>query len=74
MPPDTVRLYEIARQLGVENKMVLHTADSLGIAVKAHSTSISRQDADRVIETIVAVLKIQHWSQAADLRNMLGEL
>ena len=40
-----VRIYELSRDLGLENKDVLEAADKLSIAVKSHSSSISDDEA-----------------------------
>ena len=36
-----VRIYELSKDLGLENKDVLDAADKLSIAAKSHSSSIS---------------------------------
>ena len=43
-----VRIYELSRDLGLENKDVLDAADKLGLAVKSHSSSISDGEAARI--------------------------
>jgi translation initiation factor IF-2 len=43
-----IRLYELARELGLSNKETLDLALSLGIGVKSHSSSIEDAQADRV--------------------------
>jgi translation initiation factor IF-2 len=43
-----IRIYELARELGVENQVVLDLADELKIGVKSHSSSIEDPMADRV--------------------------
>ena len=40
-----VRIYELSRDLGLENKDVLEAADKLSIAAKSHSSSISDDEA-----------------------------
>ena len=46
--PKKIRLYELARELGLTNKEALELALSLGIGVKSHSSSIEDAQADRV--------------------------
>src|SRR3954466_709067 len=43
-----IRVYELARELGVENQVVLDLAEQLKIGVKSHSSSIDDPSADRV--------------------------
>ncbi|MGA8297547.1 MAG: translation initiation factor IF-2 N-terminal domain-containing protein, partial [Acidimicrobiales bacterium] len=43
-----IRVYELARELGLTNKEALDLAVSLGIGVKSHSSSIEDAQADRV--------------------------
>jgi translation initiation factor IF-2 len=43
-----IRVYELARELGVENAVVLELAEELKIGVKSHSSSIDDPSADRV--------------------------
>ncbi|MCP9889200.1 translation initiation factor IF-2 [Cyanobium sp. ATX 6A2] len=43
-----VRIYELSRDLGLENKDVLDAAEKLGLAVKSHSSSISDGEASRI--------------------------
>ncbi|HEV3451343.1 MAG TPA: translation initiation factor IF-2 [Acidimicrobiia bacterium] len=48
MATKKIRIYELARELGVENQVVLDLADELKIGVKSHSSSIEDPMADRV--------------------------
>ena len=48
MPTKKIRIYELARELGVENQVVLDLADELKMGVKSHSSSIEEPMADRV--------------------------
>ncbi len=48
MPTKKIRIYELARELGVENEVVLDLANELKIGVKSHSSSIEDPMADRV--------------------------
>ncbi len=43
-----VRVYELSKELGVENKDVLAACKSLDIDVKSHSSSVSEEDAARI--------------------------
>ena len=43
-----VRIYELSRDLGLENKDVLDAAEQLGVAAKSHSSSISDDEAARI--------------------------
>ncbi|MCU1463525.1 MAG: bacterial translation initiation factor 2 (bIF-2), partial [Acidimicrobiales bacterium] len=43
-----IRVYELARELGLTNKEALDLAEALKIGVKSHSSSIEDAQADRV--------------------------
>ena len=43
-----IRVYELARELGLTNKETLDLALALGIGAKSHSSSIEDAQADRV--------------------------
>ncbi|MEB3262777.1 MAG: translation initiation factor IF-2 N-terminal domain-containing protein, partial [Synechococcus sp.] len=43
-----VRIYELSRDLGLDNKDVLDAAEKLAISVKSHSSSISDDEAARI--------------------------
>ncbi|MFC0082483.1 translation initiation factor IF-2 N-terminal domain-containing protein, partial [Aciditerrimonas ferrireducens] len=46
--PKKIRVYELAKELGLSNKEALDLCLSLGIGVKSHSSSIEDAQADRV--------------------------
>ncbi|MCP3992512.1 MAG: translation initiation factor IF-2 [Actinomycetia bacterium] len=46
--PAKVRVYELAREMGLSNKEVIDLCGALGIGVKSHSSSIVEAQADRV--------------------------
>ncbi len=48
MATKKIRVYELARELGVENQVVLDLCERLKIGVKSHSSSIDDPLADRV--------------------------
>ncbi len=43
-----IRIYELSKELGLENKDVLNAAEKLSIAAKSHSSSISDEEAKRI--------------------------
>ena len=43
-----VRIYELSRDLGLDNKDVLDAAEKLKIAARSHSSSISDEEAERI--------------------------
>jgi translation initiation factor IF-2 len=43
-----IRVYELARELGIDNHLVVELANELKIGVKSHSSSIDEPSADRV--------------------------
>ena len=45
---DKIRIYELSRDLNLENKDILDAAQKLSISVKSHSSSISTEDAKKI--------------------------
>ncbi|MDC3041081.1 translation initiation factor IF-2 [Prochlorococcus sp. AH-736-B08] len=45
---DKIRIYELSRDLNLENKDILDAAQKLSIIVKSHSSSISAEDAKKI--------------------------
>jgi len=43
-----IRVYELAKELGIDNKDLITRLEKLGIAVKAHSSSLEEADVQRV--------------------------
>ena len=60
MATKKIRVYELARELGVENQVVLDLSDELKMGVKSHSSSIDDPSADRI-------------RRLADSRELRGE-
>lgn len=56
-----VRIYELSRELNLENKDILAVCERLNISVKSHSSTITESDAER-IEKYVASHPISTWS------------
>ena len=48
MATKKIRVYELARELGVDNAVVVELSNELKIGVKSHSSSIDEPSADRV--------------------------
>src|SRR5829696_2960155 len=48
MATKKIRVYELARELGVDNAVVVDLSNELKIGVKSHSSSIDEPSADRV--------------------------
>ena len=49
-----IRIYELSRDLNLDNKDVLDAAKKLSIPVKSHSSSISDLDADKIKNSLSA--------------------
>ena len=45
---DKIRIYELSRDLNLENKDILDAAQKLSISVKSHGSSISLDDAKKI--------------------------
>ena len=54
-----VRIYEIAKKLGIENKEVLAKAKELGIAAKVASSSLDKITAEFLEEKLGGVKKVE---------------
>ncbi|EKU96981.1 hypothetical protein Lepto7375DRAFT_0911 [Leptolyngbya sp. PCC 7375] len=52
-----VRIYELSRELDLDNKDILAICDRLAIAVKSHSSTITESDAERIRAASVGVSK-----------------
>ena len=50
---DKIRVYELSRDLKLENKDILDAAQKLSISVKSHSSSISLEDAKKIKNLII---------------------
>ena len=46
-----VRIYELSRELNLDNKDILAVCEGLNISVKSHSSTISESDAERIRKT-----------------------
>lgn len=56
-----VRIYELSKELALENKDILAICDKLDIAVKSHSSTISEEEAEK----ITAIAKSGDYKPAA---------
>jgi len=53
MASERVRIYEIAKKLGLSNKEVMTAlSKNLGMEVKSHSSTISQEDADKLTDVL----------------------
>ena len=52
MSSNTVRVYELAKEVGLENREVIRRLTDLGVEAKSHSSSVSVVDAKRLKDTI----------------------
>ncbi|MDH7480946.1 MAG: translation initiation factor IF-2 [Armatimonadota bacterium] len=55
----SVRIYELAKELGISNRELIAALADLGIEVKSHSSTIDEQSADLVTERIKKEQKAQ---------------
>ena len=59
---DKIRIYELSRDLNLENKDILDAAQKLSISVKSHSSSISAEDAKKIkISLIKKIIRIKKY-------------
>ena len=59
-----IRVYELSRDLGLENKEVLDAAHKLSIAAKSHSSSISNEEANQIREALNKGSKVTSKTKA----------
>jgi translation initiation factor IF-2 len=50
--PDKVRIYQLAKELGVENKALMAKLDELGVEYKSHSSTLEHDIAETVKQLI----------------------
>ncbi len=50
---DKIRIYELSRDLNLDNKDILDAAQKLSISVKSHSSSISAEEAKKIKNLII---------------------
>ncbi|MGA9382174.1 MAG: translation initiation factor IF-2 [Phormidium sp.] len=66
-----VRIYELSRELNLENKDILAICDQLRIPVKSHSSTIPDADAER-IRTAAEKYTAQHSSPTKEVMNRVS--
>ncbi|BCD67578.1 translation initiation factor IF-2 [Nitratiruptor sp. YY09-18] len=62
---DKVRIHEIASELGLKSKDVLEKAKELGLKVKAPSSGVSFEEAEKLAEYIMSGASVQAQEQPA---------
>lgn len=50
-----IRVYELAKQLGLDNKVLKQILADNGIEVKSHTSSITEEEADRARKAVSAL-------------------
>ena len=75
---DKIRVYELSRDLNLDNKDIIDAAQKLSISVKSHSSSISLTDANKIKnlfnknnpnEKIISLNKSSIKSKPNNLKN-----
>jgi translation initiation factor IF-2 len=66
-----VRIYELSKELNLENKDILDICEQLNISVKSHSSTITESEADRIKS--VAAKQAQNPTHAKAQGNPSGE-
>ena len=65
---DKIRIYELSRDLNLENKDILDAAQKLSISVKSHSSSISAEDAKKIKNLINKTTQIKKYCRLINLQ------
>ena len=68
-----VRIYELSKELNLENKDILAICDRLNIAVKSHSSTITEGEADRIRATGLAGVALRVPVRGGDPGALLPE-
>ena len=58
---DKIRIYELSRDLNLDNKDVLDAAQKLSISVKSHSSSISAEEAKKIKNLLIKKIQIKKF-------------
>jgi len=58
---DKIRIYELSRDLNLDNKDILDAAQKLSISVKSHSSSISAEEAKKIKNLINKKIPIKKF-------------
>ena len=74
MSSNTVRVYELAKEVGLENREVIRRLTDLGVEAKSHSSSVSVVDAKRLKDTIGRTAEQREREDAERQRREQAEL
>ena len=58
---DKIRIYELSRDLNLDNKDILDAAQKLSISVRSHSSSISTEEAKKIKNLINKKIQIKKY-------------
>ena len=65
---DKIRIYELSRDLNLENKDILDAAQKLSISVKSHSSSISAEEAKKLKILLIKRIQIKKYFPLTNLQ------
>jgi len=65
---DKIRIYELSRDLNLDNKDILDAAQKLSISVKSHSSSISLEEAKKIKNLINKKIQIKQYILSKNLQ------
>jgi len=65
---DKIRIYELSRDLNLENKDILDAAQKLSISVKSHSSSISGEEAEKIKILLIKRIQIKKYFPLINLQ------
>ena len=66
---DKIRIYELSRDLNLENKDILDAAQKLSISVKSHSSSITAEDAKKLKILLIKKIQIKKYFLLINLQQ-----
>ena len=65
---DKIRIYELSRDLNLDNKDILDAAQKLSISVKSNSSSISAEEAKKIKNLINKRIQIKKYFPLINLQ------
>ena len=68
-----VRIYELSKELNLENKDLLGICEGLNIVVKSHSSSISEAEAEQIVKAANEKFPDRHNKPARQMATDKGE-
>lgn len=66
-----IRIYQLAKELGMTNEALLELLDQMGVAYKSHASTLSEEDAQAVRELVKEQRGLQEKQAEEERRKSL---